>query len=308
MAVVSAPGVAGVLPAPVIPLDGGPAAVLAAPAPVAAPDPLKKAGLRYAAVRIDGPLETSLVTAVGKELGAALTQVVTRSLVWWVSVPGDLRKGDAIDVLFEERAGEEPVVHAVRFVSGKFEKTFQAFRFKPTGEPFARFYQPSGEELEQRIQDSPLDSYEQITSLLKDGRKHKGVDFKTPINSPVKATFAGTITRKNWGFHGNGNCFELTENGGKKKAFFLHLTELPKTLQVGRHVAKGEVLASSGNTGHSFAPHLHYQLMSCANDKVLDPFEVHPTYRRALPPAQKPTLDAEISRMTALMSQKMAGN
>ena len=51
----------------------------------------------------------------------------------------------------------------------------------------------------------PLDSWEQITSLLKDGRQHKGVDFKTPVGTPVKATFDGTITRKNWSSAATGN-------------------------------------------------------------------------------------------------------
>jgi len=72
-------------------------------------------------------------------------------------------------------------------------RTYEAYRFQPAGAPFARFYTPGGEDLERRLVPSPLDSWEQITSLLKDGRKHKGVDFKTPVGSPVKATFDGTI-------------------------------------------------------------------------------------------------------------------
>ena len=35
---------------------------------------------------------------------------------------------------------------------------------------------------------------------------------------------------------------------------------------------KGDVISTSGNTGHSFAPHLHYQLVD-AGGKLLDPFE-----------------------------------
>lgn len=281
----------------------------AEPAPAADPEqPLRQAGLRHASVRVDGPLETTLVGAVGAEVGPSLTQVITRTLVWWIDVPGDLLKGDTLDVLFEERVGEEPVVHAVRFRSGKNDRTYQVYRFKAAGDEFARFYAPDGEELELRLQDSPLDSYEQITSLLKDGRRHKGVDFKAPVGTPVKAPFSGTITRKNWNWRGNGNCIELTEAGGlRRKALFLHLSELPGSVRPGRRVAKGEVLAQSGNTGRSFAPHLHYQLMS-ASDRVLDPFDSHQTYRRSLPPEQKAALDAEIRRLDALMARSLAGN
>ncbi|MFZ5468308.1 MAG: M23 family metallopeptidase [Myxococcota bacterium] len=269
-------------------------------------DPLIAAGLKRAQVSLHGPLETALVESVGRDVGEALTQVVTRALVWWVQVPADLRKGDAVDVLFQPRAGEEPLVHAVRLTSQKHDKTFEAFRFQPPGAAFARFFTPSGEELEERLEDAPLDEYEQITSLLRDGRRHKGVDFKTPVGTPVKATFFGTITRKNWSFRANGNCLELSEAGGRRKAVFLHLSELPRSLRVGQRVAKGDVIAQSGNSGRSFAPHLHYQLEN-ASGKVMDPFQSHKSFRRSVLAAHKPLLEAEIRRLQGLLAPALSG-
>jgi murein DD-endopeptidase MepM/ murein hydrolase activator NlpD len=267
---------------------------------------LKRSGVRFISVSIDGALERSLVGQTGKELGQALAQVVTRTLVWWVSVPADLRRGDRLDVLFEERTSEEPIAHAIRFASAKLGKTFRAYRYKPPDFPFARYYGPSAEEVELRIKDSPLDEYEQVTSLVKDGRRHKGVDFKTPVNSKVKATFDGTLTKRNWNFRGNGNCIEVTESGGQgRRALFLHLSELPKSLQVGARILKGEVIALSGNSGHSFAPHLHYQLMR--GERLIDPYASHETYRRALGPEQKQRLDNEIARLDGLMATALAG-
>ncbi len=79
-----------------------------------------------------------------------------------------------------------------------------------------------------RLENSPLDDYEQVTSLLRDGRRHKGVDFKAAVGTPVKAPFTGVVKRKNWNFSSNGNCLELEELGGKRRrALFLHLSELP---------------------------------------------------------------------------------
>jgi murein DD-endopeptidase MepM/ murein hydrolase activator NlpD len=210
-------------------------------------------------------------------------------------------------VVYEPRPGEEPRVSAVRIQSGKAGRTFEAYRFQPAGAPFARFYTPAGEDLEQRLVPSPLDGWEQITSLLKDGRRHKGVDFKTPVGTPVKATFDGTITRKSWFFRGNGNSLEVTQTAAPhRRALFLHLSELPRSLKVGTPVARGEVIAHSGNSGHSFAPHLHYQLMD-ASDRVLDPFEVQPTEKILLPPADRPALTAEVARLNALMTSPVAG-
>ena len=249
---------------------------------------------------IKGPLESAIIAASDKEVGTALTQVVTRSLVWWVAVPQDLLKGDSIDVVYETRADQEPLVHAVRFTSRKFGKTFEAFRYRAPGAAFARYYQADGSELEERLIDSPLETYEQITSLLRDGRKHKGVDFKAPVGTPVKATFTGTIARKNWNFRSNGNSLEITENGGQgRTAMFLHLADISKSVKVGSVVQRGAEVATSGNTGHSFAPHLHYQLMK--GTKVIDPFKSHKTERTSIAADQRTALDKEVLRLRNLM-------
>ncbi|MFP2900941.1 M23 family metallopeptidase [Corallococcus sp. 4LFB] len=281
-----------------------------AQAPVAPPaptDPVKAAGLERASVRIEGPLETALVQASDSTVGPALAQVVTRTLVWWVRVPGEILRGDTLDVLYQRRPNEEPLVYAVRFVSGKTGQTHRAYRFTPAGEPNAHYYLPNGDELELRMEKSPIDSYEQITSLLRDGRGHKGVDFRAPVGTTVRAPFAGVIKRKNWNFGSNGNCIELVESGGKgRRALFLHLSELPRTVQAGMRVSAGQVLAQSGNTGHSFAPHLHYQLMLGEN-RVLDPFDQHKTYRASLAAAQKGAFDTEVQRLDGLLGTPVAG-
>ena len=72
-------------------------------------------------------------------------------------------------------------------------------------------------------------------------------------------------------------------------------------MQKGRAVRKGEQIAVSGNSGHSFAPHLHYQI-EAPGGRVLDPFTVHRTRREALPPADLPAFEAERARLDALLA------
>jgi murein DD-endopeptidase len=260
---------------------------------------LEKLGWKRLDVTVNGPLETSVVAKVGPELGPRLVQVLVRSLVWWLAVPQDLRRGDRLQALYEERAGEDPIIHVVRYQSEKMGRTFRAYRYKLPNGQFARFYTAEGQELEARLAHAPLDDYEQVTSLLRDGRGHKGVDFKTPMNSPVKSPFDAVVVRKNWHFSGNGNSIELRESGGHGwTVMFLHLAE-PSSLAVGAHVSRGEVVGKSGNTGHSFAPHLHYQLM--AGQKILDPFAVQETSHRKLPEAQKKGFAEEQQRLDHLL-------
>ena len=123
----------------------------------------------------------------------------------------------------------------------------------------------------------------------------------------MRATFDGTVLRKNWNFRGNGNSIELQESGGQgRTALFLHLSEVPKSLVGGQRVKRGEVIAKSGNTGHSFAPHLHYQLMT--GEKVIDPFTSHKTTRVSLPAAERPAFEKRMSELKALIpAAELAG-
>lgn len=276
-----------------------------APATQSAAPSTVQAGIKHLAIRINGPLEMAIDQQAGASVGPALTQVVTRALVWWVEVPGDFRKGDQLDVLYEERANEEPLVHAVRFESVRFGKTFAAYRYQVPGDSFARYHQPDGEELEMRLDASPLEDYEQITSLIRDGRHHKGVDFKTPVGSPVHATFAGVVTRKNWNWRSNGDCLEVTDSASGRKAMFLHLSEIAPSIKLGDHVKPGQLLAKSGNTGHSFAPHLHYQLM-LGEERVLDPFAVQSAHRRSIAASARDGLSQQVQKLNAMFSTTLA--
>jgi murein DD-endopeptidase len=278
--------------------DGGDAE----PAKPSATEALEKAGLKRAVATVDGPLERAVVNQVGREIGLPLVQVVVRTLVWWIDVPAGLRKGDTVEILYETRASAEPLVHAVRFKSAKNAQTYVAYRFKSSTEAHPRFYQASGEELEQRIDNGPLDDYEQVSSLLRDGRGHHGVDFRTPVGTPVKAPFDGTISRKTWNFKMNGNSLELKESGSPRRtALLLHLSSIVPEIKVGERVSAGQVIAQTGNTGHSFAPHLHYELHA-ENGNLLDPFRSHNVSRKKLGDADKAAFEAEVRRLEGLLA------
>jgi murein DD-endopeptidase MepM/ murein hydrolase activator NlpD len=301
-----APSVAG--PAPV-----GAAAAPGAPqeAPAVPIAPLAE-GARRTVVTLSGALEESIAAALGAEdraLAEELSAVVNRLLVWDLRVSRDARKGDRLEIVWTTPApaapgvpvSREPVVEALRYASSKLGTVISAYRYQATGDSWPRYYRADGSELESRLVGGPIGDYEQVTSLLRDGRRHKGVDFKTPVGSPVLAPFDGVIARRNWNFSGNGNCLDVRDPATGRRAIFLHLDVLPKEMGVGRRVTKGQVIAASGNSGRSYAPHLHYQLED-ASGKVLDPFDVHRTERRVLPAAEKPGFEAMRTRLDAALN------
>jgi len=270
--------------------------------------------LRRIAVTLRGPLEDSVSAALppGERAWAEqLTQVVNRILVWSLRISRDARRGDQLEVLYElptlqpsavvavgdtGPAGKEPVVLALRYGSQKLGRLITAYRFKPESAPFARYYTSEGVEVEDHLLEGPVSDYEQVTSLLRDGRRHKGVDFKTPVGTPVRSPFDGQITRRNWHFGVNGNCIEVVDAKTGRHAIFLHLESVPKEMQPGRKVARGEVVARSGNSGHSTAPHLHYQL-EAPDGRILDPFVVMATKKVALEGSAKAAFEGERSRL-----------
>ncbi len=286
------------------PATSGPKAHAAPAPPRAAPPPAKIAGGVTGPRRFAGPIDRSLYqTFAGRlprKLADPLTAVTSRLLVWWLDPGRDLRRGDRIEVLYAP--GEpEPRILALRFTSAKAGKTFEAYAFRPEANGHVRYFDAEGVEIEARLEHSPLDEYEQITSLLNDGRGHRGVDFKTPIGTPVRAPFDARISRVNWSTRRNGNCLDLAGPGGLH-ALFLHLDHMAEGIRPGRRVKRGTVVAYSGNTGHSTAPHLHYQLQR--GRRVLDPFKVHRTEHRRLTGATLTAFQKERDRLRAELSTR----
>ena len=109
------------------------------------------------------------------------------------------------------------------------------------------------------------------------------------------------MTRTNWNWSANGNCVEVRHSDGVL-AKYLHLSE--NKVEPGDRVSAGDVLALSGNTGHSTGPHLHYQL----NDgkKVVDPIDYHGTDRRKLPAADREAFDAVVAAANARFDSAQA--
>ena len=277
-------------PAPPAPLDAGPP-----PAPV-------DDGVRWVSVTLAGPIERALAGQVDPQVAPALALVIQRLTLWWFP-RADQRKGDVITALYDLPPGQEPHLLALRYASIKHGQTFTAYAYRAPGAPFARYFDVDGQELEERLRDAPVAQYEEVTSLLNDGRHHHGVDFKCPVGSQVVMPFDGTVVRKNWNWRFNGNCVEVVDSKTGRHAKFLHLSEVPDTLKPGMHLGLGQPLARSGNTGHTTAPHLHYQLES-PTGRILDPFQVQATYRRHLPPEQLPAF----KQATAALDSRLTGS
>ncbi|MSP54855.1 MAG: M23 family metallopeptidase [Myxococcales bacterium] len=243
-------------------------------------------------------------TGVTDTSAAALSAVYTRLFAWDLDMRRDLHRGDLVSVLFEQPVGQEPLVLAARFTSqagSPSEHVYSAYRWQAPGDRFPSYWAPDGTEVPKRLVAGPLEEYEQVTSLLKDRPTHAGMDFKTPIGTPVQAPRAGVVTRINWNQPSNGGCVELRFQDGVL-AKFLHLNE--SLVKEGQSVAAGTVFAKTGNTGHSTGAHLHYQLERAG--RVVDPIEYHGTLRRQLQPDVMARFASETKSLEAQLIGQVA--
>lgn len=234
-------------------------------------------------VTIRGSLTASLATMMGNREADTLAAQLSRILVWWLDLRRDLLPGDRLQLLYEPVPGPgEFRVLALVFSSESRGLSRRAYYFKAERATYGRYYDEQGQEVEKRIENGPIQEYEQVTELMDaSGRRHRGVDFKADVGTSVTAPFRAAITRVNWHTRGNGNCLELRYLDSGVSALFLHLDEVLPESRPGKIVEAGTVIARSGNTGRSTAPHLHYELHA-PDGRLLNPFEFHPTARRSL--------------------------
>ena len=88
------------------------------------------------------------------------------------------------------------------------------------------------------------------------GRMHEGDDFATPVGTPLAAMSTGTVTFAGQE-SGYGNKVEIEYWDGTV-SYYAHMNSISVT--VGQQVAPGDVVGSTGNTGHSTGPHLHLEI------------------------------------------------
>jgi murein DD-endopeptidase MepM/ murein hydrolase activator NlpD len=97
------------------------------------------------------------------------------------------------------------------------------------------------------------------------GRMHEGIDLAVPSGTPVVASASGTVIVAGW-MGGYGNLVVIDHGNGIATAYGHNTTV---TVSYGQSVAQGQLIAYSGNTGHSTGPHVHFEVR--VNGAPVDP-------------------------------------
>ena len=104
---------------------------------------------------------------------------------------------------------------------------------------------------------------------------HEGLDLQAPTGAPVRAAHAGVVAYSGSGISGYGNIVVLRGDG--LVTVYAHHSR--NRVHQGERVAKGEVIAEVGATGHATGPHLHFETRVKGQDGrnvAVDPLVFYP--------------------------------
>lgn len=126
-----------------------------------------------------------------------------------------------------------------------------------------------------------------IHPFYKTLQSHQGVDYTIPEGSRVFATADGTVSSVALRHSTQGQTVVI-DHGNGYQTQYSHLSKI--NVRRGQQVRRGDIIALSGDTGLSLAPHLHYEVR--LNGMRVDPIhyffmELSPTeYQRMIRIAQ----------------------
>lgn len=104
-----------------------------------------------------------------------------------------------------------------------------------------------------------------IHPFFKTLKSHQGVDYTIPEGSRVFATADGTI--KEVSTRSTSGKSVVIDHGNGFETSYSHLGKI--NVRKGEKVRRGDIIALSGNSGLSLAPHLHYEVRN--NGMRVDP-------------------------------------
>lgn len=115
---------------------------------------------------------------------------------------------------------------------------------------------------------SPLDSLSRILinspfgdrthPVLHEKRHHDGIDIEAKIGSKIRVTAEGIVEKIEYSNKGYGNYILVAHVNGYQTRY-AHLNTI--NVVEGQHVKRHMVIGTSGNTGMTTGPHLHYEIL-----------------------------------------------
>ena len=101
--------------------------------------------------------------------------------------------------------------------------------------------------------------YRTASYRAKYGQEHWGIDIAGPRGTEIYAAESGTVIESGWHSGGFGYTV-LIDHGNGLRTRYAHMATNPPVSR-GQQVTRGQYIGPIGNTGYSFANHLHFEVI-----------------------------------------------
>lgn len=207
--------------------------------------------------------EAAKVAGEKPEIAVTLSDV----FAWDIDFYRDVQKGDRMRAVVEKvvsrgRVLEYGNVLAASYVGSTVGRK-KSFRYRmPDGSE--SYFLEDGSSARKTFLKTPLKFAAVVTSgfgsrlhpILNYVSAHNGVDYGTPMGTPVWAVADGTVVRAGWD-KGGGNMV-CVRHVLSMETCYLHLSKVE--VKEGQRVQQKAVIGASGSTGLSTGPHLHFAM------------------------------------------------
>jgi lipoprotein NlpD len=99
-----------------------------------------------------------------------------------------------------------------------------------------------------------------------ESKRHQGIDIRSALGTPIKASSAGVVVYSGNTIRGYGNLIILRHS---EELVTVYAHNQVNLVEEGTWVGKGYVIGRVGQTGNATGPHLHFEIRR--NNKAVDP-------------------------------------
>jgi murein DD-endopeptidase len=246
-------------------------------------------------------------SAVKSGLSDAEVAEVANLLKSKIDFRRDLRSGDTFTVITgREMTHDSPTgrqrIEAVSLLRGL--KAYNAFLFDD-----GNYYNETGESVllaflrwptEKRFRISSSFSSDRLNPITGRRSPHNGVDFATPVGTPIVSTGDGVVSRV--GNHRFAGRYIDINHSGTFETRYLHLSKV--LVKRGQRIKRGQKIALTGNSGRSTGPHLHFEFH--VNGQPVDPLTADIPTAAKVPDVKLAFFKAQVSKQLASMQSQIS--